>query len=306
MDCLSFSLEPVAPFRLDLTTWALRRRAENIIDRWDGRTYRRVLIVQEMPVEVELVQTAPPDMPRLQVTATAKKISPGTRPSLISALTQMLGTSLDLADFYRFAKQQPKLNELVRQFRGVKPPQFPTIFEALVNAVACQQLSLSVGILLLNRLALAFGPSVGKQGDDAYAFPPPENLSALDPEALRPLGFSRQKALAIIGLASSIVEKQLNPDELENLDNEAAAKRLEKLRGIGRWSAEYVLLRGLGRLDVFPADDVGARNKLRNWLGLPGTLNYEGVRHSIALWKAYGGFIYFHLLLKGLGEAGFL
>ncbi len=306
MDCITFSLEPVAPFRLDLTAWALRRRAQNIIDRWDGSTYRRVLVVQKLPVELEVIQTGPPDMPRLQATATGTKIPPGAKHLLISALKQMLGTNLDLADFYRFAERQPKLNSLVKQFRGVRPPRYPTLFESLVNAIACQQISLPVGILVLNRLASAFGPSVPKQGQHAHAFPSPENLSKLDPEALRPLGFSLQKARAVIELASSIAEKHLDLGELENLENEAAVDELRKLRGVGRWSAEYALLRGLGRLDVFPADDVGARNRLRDWLDLPGPLDYERVRHAMARWKTYSGLIYFHLLLKGLSEAGFL
>lgn len=306
MDSLSFSFEPVAPFRLDLTAWALRRRTENLIDRWDGHTYRRVLVVQKVPVEVEVVQTGTPDMPRLHAKATGIRIPPGTESFLVSTLTRMLGTNRDLADFYGFAERQPKLKPLARQFRGVKPPRFPTLFEALVNAVACQQLSLRVGILLLNRLASTFGPSVSDREDHTHAFPLPESLSTLGPEALRPLGFSRQKARAIIELACSIAEDRFNPGELENLDNEAAVNRLGKFRGIGRWSAEYVLLRGGGRFDVFPADDVGARNKLRDWLDLPGALDYEAVRHSIESWKAYGGLIYFHLLLKGLAEAGFL
>jgi DNA-3-methyladenine glycosylase II len=123
---------------------------------------------------------------------------------------------------------------------------------------------------------------------------------------LQPLGFSLQKARAIIELASSIVDKRLNLEELENLDNEAALELLRKLRGIGRWSAEYVLLRGLGRLNVFPADDVGARNKLKDWLNLSGSLDYEAVRRSISKWEAYGGLIYFHMLLKGLAEKGYL
>ena len=306
MDCLTFSIEPVAPFRLDLTAWVLRRRAENIIDRWDGSTYRRVLIAQEHPVEVEIIQTGPPDMPLLQITTTGIKLSSDTKPLVTSVLTRMLGINADLSEFYRFAERQPKLDALARQFRGVKPPRFPTLFETLVNAMACQQLSLNVGILLLNRLTAAFGPSGQGQSALAHAFPAPENLARLDTEALRPLGFSRQKARAIIELASAISEKQLNLDELENLDNEAASDRLRKLRGVGRWSAEYVLLRGLGRLHVFPGDDVGARNRLQHWLDLAEPLDYEGVRHSIAPWRSYGGFIYFHLLLKGLTEAGFL
>jgi DNA-3-methyladenine glycosylase II len=303
---ITFSLEPVRPFRLDLTAWALRRRAENIIDRWDGSTYRRVLIAQEHPVEVEIIQTGPPDMPVLQITTTGIKLFSDTKPLVASVLKRMLGINADLSEFYRFAERQPKLDALARQFRGIKPPRFPTIFETLVNAMACQQLSLNVGILLLNRLTAAFGPSGPEQGALVHAFPTPENLAGLDIDALTPLGFSHQKAHAIIELASAISEKQLDFDELENLDNEAASERLRKLRGVGRWSAEYVLLRGLGRLHVFPGDDVGARNRLQHWLDLAEPLDYEGVRHSIAPWRSYGGFIYFHLLLKWLTESGFL
>jgi DNA-3-methyladenine glycosylase II len=306
LESLSFSFEPVAPFRLDLTVWVLRRRTENLIDRWDGNTYRRVFAVQKVPVEVEVVQTGTLEIPRLHIQATGIKIPLGTQSFLASTLAGMLGTNRDLADFYGFVEHQPKLKALVRQFRGVKPPRFPTLFEALVNAVACQQISLHVGILVLNRLASAFGPSVSNHEEHYHAFPLPENLSALEPEALRPLGLSRQKARAIIELAKSITGKQFNPAELVNLDNEAAVDRLGKLRGVGRWSAEYVLLRALGRLDVFPADDVGARNRLRAWLDLPGVLNYELVNRSLAPWKAYGGLVYFHLLLKGLYEAGYL
>ena len=306
MDRITFSLEPVAPFRLDLTAWALRRRAENSIDRWDGSMYRRVLIAQEQPVEVEVFQEGPSDMPLLSITVTGTELSSDTKTLVISALTRMLGMNADLSEFYRFAEHQPKLDALARQFRGVKPPRFPTLFEALVNAIACQQLSLTVGILLLNRLTAAFGPSGPQQGMLAHAFPAPENLARLDTEALRPLGFSRQKARAIVELALAIAEQQVNLDELEILDNEAASDRLRKLRGVGRWSAEYILLRGLGRLHVFPGDDVGARNRLQHWLDLAEPLDYEGVRHFIAPWRTYGGFIYFHLLLKGLTEAGFL
>ena len=306
LDWITFSLEPIAPFRLDLIVWVLRRRADNVIDRWDGNTYRRVLIMQGQPLEIEVAQTGSSDKPLLQVTAKGNALPLEARTFVTSALTRMLGTNVDLTEFYRFTEHQPKLDALALQFQGVKPPLFPTIFEALVNALACQQLSLTVGILLLNRLAERYGQSIEKQGVAFPAFPDPENLALLAPEALRTQGFSHQKARAIIELASAIAEKQVNLDELKNLSNEAAVDRLRKLRGVGRWSAEYVLLRGFGRLDVFPGDDVGARNNLQRWLGLPEALDYQGMRDSIAPWSAYGGLIYFHLLLKRLTDAGLL
>ncbi len=68
MASLTFGLRPVPPFRLDLTAWALRRRARNIVDRWEDATYSRVVVIEEMPVEVMVRQTASREQPNLAVT----------------------------------------------------------------------------------------------------------------------------------------------------------------------------------------------------------------------------------------------
>ncbi|HVJ96069.1 MAG TPA: DNA-3-methyladenine glycosylase 2 family protein, partial [Acidimicrobiia bacterium] len=81
---------------------------------------------------------------------------------------------------------------------------------------------------------------------------------------------------------------------------------LQELSGVGRWSAEYALLRGLGRLEVFPGDDVGARNNLALHLGLASALDYDGVRQTVARWAPYAGLAYFHLLAERIEAAGWL
>ncbi|HRT41152.1 MAG TPA: DNA-3-methyladenine glycosylase 2 family protein, partial [Phycisphaerae bacterium] len=78
------------------------------------------------------------------------------------------------------------------------------------------------------------------------------------------------------------------------------------LTGIGRWTAEYVLLRGLGRWDTFPADDVGSQSKLQSWLHLEKRPNYDGVQQILASCKPYRGLIYFFLLLNQLRAAHLL
>jgi DNA-3-methyladenine glycosylase II len=78
------------------------------------------------------------------------------------------------------------------------------------------------------------------------------------------------------------------------------------LRGVGHWTAEYVLLRGLGRTNTFPGDGVGGRNNLQRWLHRAGLLDYEGVQRTLARWQRYGGLIYFHLLLNRRAAAGYL
>jgi DNA-3-methyladenine glycosylase II len=300
LEQLTFQLEPAPPFRLDLTVWALRRRAFNAIDRWDDTTYGRVLVVDGQPLGVEVAQIAPAERPTLRVTVSGAGLAPAARATVTATLGRVLGLDRCLADFYRAAAADPDLGPLAAAFRGLRPPRFPTLFEALLNAFACQQVTLSLGIQLLNRLTQASGRSLDGPGGRAWAFPAPDDLAGCEPDQLRALGFSRQKARAIIDLARAVAEHRLDLDELAGLDDATAAARLRALRGVGRWTAEYVLLRGLGRLHVFPGDDVGARNSLQRWLGLLEPLDYEKVQRVLARWAPFQGLVYLHLLLRGL------
>ena len=101
-----------------------------------------------------------------------------------------------------------------------------------------------------------------------------------------------------------ITERHLDLEDLESLDDETVLSRLCQLRGVGRWTAEYVMLRGLGRIHLFPGDDVGARKNLQRWLKLKEPMGYEDVRCILSRWKPYAGFLYFHLLLERLARDG--
>jgi DNA-3-methyladenine glycosylase II len=66
-----------------------------------------------------------------------------------AALEHLLGLRASLRSFYHVTAQHGRLHELASRFRGLKPPRFPTVWEGLVNGIACQQFSLTVGIILL-------------------------------------------------------------------------------------------------------------------------------------------------------------
>ena len=300
---ITFSLRPMPPFRLDLTVWTLRRRPGNAIDRWDGEAYRRALVLNDTPVELAVRQTAPPNTPRLEVVVSGARLGE-MRTAATDSIERLLGIRIDLKGFYRLASRDAQLNELAKRFRGMKPPRFPTLFETLVNALACQQVSLTLGILLLNRLARSFGVAVKGEIGTAHAFPRPNDLASVAPRDLRRLGFSYQKAHALIGLARAAMRGQLDSRQLSQMHDNAAVECLREHPGIGRWSAEYALLRGMGRLNIFPGDDVGARNNLQRWLKRRALMDYERVHRAIARWGPYAGLIYFHLLLDRLADAG--
>ena len=303
-----FEFAALPPFRLDLTVWALRRRPGNSVDRWDGRTYARSLPIAGAIAELAVMQVRSGDSPRLEVSVTADRPVARDRMHVEVGefLRHALGLQVDLGDFYRHAARDASLRGLVERFRGLKPPRFPSLFECLANAIACQQLTLTVGIELLNRLAATYGRPAPGAIPTSNAFPQPHDLLGLEPGALRALGFSRQKSRALLELASRVEHGALRVERIGELRDGAATAALQDLRGVGRWSAEYALLRGLGRLNVFPGDDVGARNNLRRWLGCTAPLDYEEVQRITSQWAPYGGLVYFHLLIDRVHEAGWL
>jgi len=299
-------VRPIPPFRLDLTVWALRRRARNTIDRWDGVTYRRVLVVKGRPTEIAVRQEGPLTRPRLIVTAAPSLRSPTERQVVVSAIDKLLGLRIDLREWYRMAEGDQRLRSIADRFRGVKPPRFPTVFEALVNGFACQQLSLVVGLELLNRLAAVCDVRRGIGERAQYAFPAPRDVARIAASRYHTIGFSRQKVEALLTLARRVERGEISVERLALEGDEKALAQLGELRGVGRWTAEYVLLRGLGRLHVFPGDDVGAQKNLARWLGRSGPLNYDAVSKAVKKWHPYAGMLYFHLLLDGLSKAGVL
>lgn len=238
--------------------------------------------------------------------AAGARLGSRVEPVVRAAVERTLGLRIDLRGFYRRAAAHPRLRRLAERFRGLKPPRFPTVFECLLNAFACQQLSLTVGIILLNRLTERYGAAFEGQDGGAHAFPGPGDLAAAHPAPLRRLGFSGHKAQAILSLAKTVTAGRMDLERIDDLDDAAAVARLTELRGVGRWSAEYVLLRGLGRFRVFPVDDVGARNNVARWLALRRSLDADGVARVQARWSLYAGLIYFHLLLDRLAAAGLL
>ena len=170
---------------------------------------------------------------------------------------------------------------------------------------ASNSVSLS-GSPFSNRLAEAYGPAFASPAGKFYAFPRPADLAGANVEHLRSLGYSRAKGRALNELGAAAASGKLDLESLSYLGDDEVVARLQGIRGVGRWTAEYVLLRGLGRTDRFPGDDVGARNSLARWLGLSDALDYNAVGRVLEPWSSYAGLIYFHLLLNKLDAAGHL
>ena len=265
-----------------------------------------MLVLDGEPVEIGVVQEGGTEAPVLHVALDGPRsaATESTRGEVRAALEKMLSLGLDIDPFYALAGADPMLTSLAGRFRGLRPPRFASVFECLVNAVALQQLSLDAGLTLVNRLARAYGASASATGSRMCAFPAHAELATARPDSIHALGFSLRKATTIVAIATAATEGRLDLESLATRKDDEVVELLTSIPGIGRWSAEYTLLRGLGRLHVFPGDDVGARKNLARWLGLETPLDYLGVERAVAGWRPYAGLVYFHLLLDRLASRG--
>jgi DNA-3-methyladenine glycosylase II len=296
---LTFTLQPRTPFRLDLTVWALRRRAHNVVDRFEDGVWRRVLILDDSSVAIAAAQTRFGSSPEIEVRISGPRVR-SVKEEVAKIVTRMLGLDRDLSGFYRIARRDKRLLELADRLRGMKPVRYATVFEAFANAVACQLVSLSAGMHVLNRLSDAFGILTKLEGvAPMRSFPTAATIARSTPDAMRALGLSRQKGEYLIGVAQlALDQNDRDFASIASLANDDALAQLLKIRGVGRWTAEYVMLRGFGRIDIFPGDDVGGRNKLFEWFGTDGEPTYARVGEMLKRWHPYAGLIYLHLVVN--------
>ncbi len=176
-----------------------------------------------------------------------------------------------------FEKADPILFEVVRQVGPFQLTLQRNRFRMLVGSIISQQLSTVVARTIRNRLEAAVAPGTLT----------PERVGQFEKHQLRSLGLSNQKAEYILDLSSKVLDGSVQLSSLGRKDDEEVIQELTVIRGIGRWTAQMFLIFSLGRLDVFPHDDLGVRSALRNLYGLS-ELPDKHTSHQIAVqWKPY-------------------
>ena len=169
-----------------------------------------------------------------------------------------LGASTAVTRFYRAHRSDAVLGAPIRAFRGLRIAGVPSLWEALVTAVLAQQVNLKFAYDIRRELCLAYGRRARFSGETYVAFPAPEPLAArVAPSPARAFASRARRRSRSGRSAGPSPEGALSEEILAPLTDEDAIERLTALRGVGRWTAEIGLLRGLGRTDIFPAGDLG-------------------------------------------------
>jgi 3-methyladenine DNA glycosylase/8-oxoguanine DNA glycosylase len=290
------------PFHLESTVRVLQRRPANLIDTWDGQYYRRTLPIRGRLILVEVSNRGTIDAPRVALRVLPALASRTARTEVVRAATRILGVNIDASAAELRARVQPQLWRTAVALRGLRPPRYPDLFEAFANVIPFQQLSIEAGMAVTSRLVRRFGQVLASEGRDHFVFPVAEDIADRSLRDLKSCGLSTGKALALRTVARAIACGDLKAQDIESLRSAEAIDRLRQLPGIGPWSASLVLLRGFGRLDVFPPGDSGAEKSLTTLMRLRSA---TALMRVIDHFGDYRGYLYFYgiasrLLARGL------
>lgn len=202
----------------------------------------------------------------------------------------------DLRTFYEMTNSDQVLQQVGHKFHGLRIICIPDLFEALTWAITGQQINLTFAYTLKKRFVEQFGNYLTFEGDTYWLFPEFDKIAVLDVEDLRKLQFTSRKAEYIIGVAKAMTSGQLTKEALLlKQDFQQVQKSLMAIRGIGAWSADYVMMKCLHHSSAFPIADVGLQNALKHQLGLQQKPTIEEIKKMEKNWDGWQAYATFYL-----------
>lgn len=284
-----------SPFHLEATVRVLQRRPTNHIDQWEGGRYLRVFCIEDDIVVAAVENRGTIDKP--DVHYSARRGSSATAPQLETLLRRILGLDVNPAPLQRVVEAEPLLAPIAVALRGMRPPRFACLFETFLNVVPFQQVSLEAGLANVTRLVGRFGRRIDEAGRTFHLPPTAGSIAGAGLDDLKACGVSLRKAEALRHIARAIEAGDLVEEHIVKAPTGEVLRMLRELPGIGPWSASLVLLRGFGRLDVFPPGDVSAVRGLVSLLHLADPASLDGV---IERFGDRRGYLYFCALAGAL------
>ncbi|MGX7418306.1 DNA-3-methyladenine glycosylase family protein [Carnobacterium gallinarum] len=261
--------------------------------RIENQTIRRIIPTSTGPV---LVAIAYHEAHLLQVTSLNPEKTLKNPTEIIDYLQQWFDLKTNLAPFYTLAKQDTLLQEPTERFYGLRLIGIPDLFEALAWGIIGQQINLTFAYTLKQRFIQQYGTSLNFGGQLYWAFPTAEKIAKLLPSDLASLQLSSRKSDYLIGVANLIASGELSKEKLLSLaDFQSCERNLIKIRGIGPWTANYVLMRCLRFPNAFPVDDIGLINAIKFSLNLPDKPTKTTILHYAKAWTNWEAYATFYL-----------
>lgn len=218
------------------------------------------------------------------------------RAHVVRYVWDWLDLDTDLSDFYRAVDNDHILNGLVIKYNGLRIIKIDSLFEGLCWAIIGQQINLKFAYILKKRLVEKYGKGLMYDGEQYWLFPTPEVIADIEVSSLRELQFTTRKAEYIISLAKHIREGKLSMEKLKlEKSYESLRGKLLALRGVGKWTADYAIMKCFNINNAFPIADVGLHNALKDVLGLKKKPSIEEIENMSEGWKGWEAYATFYL-----------
>jgi DNA-3-methyladenine glycosylase II len=289
MDLIEFELKPERPYSLARTAARLIRFTQVVDQIDDDDRYSRCLHLAGKPTLLSVVQSGSAARAMLHVTLQGDAVAdPAARDGAERFVRRSLGAGCKLRHFYKAFGDDPLLAASIRANRGMSLCGGATLFEAMLTSILAQQVNLIFAYSIYQALTLRYGERMEVDGKGFIAFPTAERIARVRESTLRNFKLSGAKAGAISRIAKGFATGELEEKELDALADEEVIERLVAYKGIGRWTAETSMMRGLCRVDIFPAGDLGVIKKIAvEMLGRTGKATEAEMRAFAERWRPH-------------------
>ncbi|MEA4825252.1 MAG: DNA-3-methyladenine glycosylase [Clostridium sp.] len=246
--------------------------------------------------DVKLVIKISMEINKLRVTFMDKVPPEWVKDQVVKFVWDMFDLGTDLTSFYKLAENDSILAMLIDKYKGLRIVKINDIFEAICWAIIGQQINLKFAYTLKKRLVEVYGEKAICENEKHFLFPTPQVISKLQVEDLKQLQFTTRKAEYIIGISKLFNDGIINKEELAlEKDYEKLKKRLVSIRGVGNWTADYVIMKCFNINEAFPIADVGIHNSLKSILGLDKKPTIDEIENLSAKWRGWKAYATFYL-----------
>jgi len=245
-------------------------------------------------VALEVSSIGSVEKPKLEA-AVLSRISQSEKKELGNKLSWIFNTKANLTELYNFMEKDPILKEVRQKLHGLKPFNYPTVFEGLIKSIIQQQISLIGSMHITSRLIERFGKKAKIGKEVYYEFPSPQSLAKASLKDLKKCGLSKQKSSYIQGLSQKLIQDKIDLEQWKKLPSERAIEKLMNFKGVGRWTAELTVVTSTGK-DTLPADDLGARRAVSKFYFEGKLISGEKLREFSNRWGKFRGIITYYLI----------
>lgn len=216
--------------------------------------------------------------------------------TIVKFVSDWFDLSTDLTIFYETIAADNRISYMAKEYSGLRLIGIPDLFEALAWGIIGQQINLSFAYKIKRRLVELYGEFTVYDGQKYYVFPTYEILAQAHISDLRGLQFSEKKAQYLITIAQAFLSKTLNKELLQELpDTESRIKFLTGIRGVGRWTANYALMKSLKERACVPYGDAGLLNALINHGIIASKDNQPAIDQFFKAFSGWESYVVFYL-----------